>query len=114
MLDNLQKQSSDLFTDLSETEQESISGGFTYPAFGLSNIFLQRTEIASFANNSSNYSDGIRSFSSRQESGYSLSQTSFGFNIDDFSGSGGRRGRIAKRRRQYFLNMLFQMLSIFG
>ncbi|MBD2596176.1 hypothetical protein H6G74_17855 [Nostoc spongiaeforme FACHB-130] len=109
---HLEDKSSELFIDLSEKEQEPIKGGFSYPGLSLYNMFFQRTEIASFANINSTYSDGIRSFSSQQQTGYRLSQVTFGLSGGEFGG--GRRGRKARRRRQYLLNMLFELMSMFG
>jgi uncharacterized membrane protein YgcG len=118
MSENLQKQSSELFVDLSEEEQEPISGGSMYPSFGLFNMFFQRTEIASFANIDSNYSDGSRSFASKQQSGYKLSQVTVGFSGGGFSGGGGGGGFVGgigrHKSRQNLFNMFMGMLSMFG
>lgn len=118
MSENLPKQSSDLFIDLSEVEQEPVSGGFFYPSFGLFNMFFQRTEIASFANMDSNYSDGTRNMSSKQESGYKLSQVTIGISGGGVSlggGGGGFVGGIGRHKtRQNLFNMFLGILSFFG
>ncbi|MHC0065741.1 hypothetical protein ACWATR_23045 [Nostoc sp. UIC 10890] len=83
MSNDIKYQKCELFLDLSEQEQEIVSAGslFSNPDY----FFLQRTNIETFAINESNISDGDSSFSSKQETGYSLSQTTIGF-----SGQGGR------------------------
>jgi len=119
MSDDIQNQSVELFFDLSEEEQEPVSGGFLTPGFGIFNMFFQRTEIASFANIESNYSDGIRNMSSKQESGYKLSQVTIGFSGGGITSGGGNGGGFVGgignfRARQNFMNMFFGLLSFFG
>jgi hypothetical protein len=71
MSNDIKRQNLQLFMDLSEEEQEVVSAGNSF--------LLQKTDIETFAINESNISDGDYSFSTKQETGYALSQTTIGF-----------------------------------
>lgn len=76
---------SDLLVDLSEKEQEIATGG---RSSSLYDFVIKKTDIVTFANNENNVSDGVNNISSKQQTGYSLSEVTFGFN---FSGLRGRK-----------------------
>ncbi len=76
---------SDLLVDLSEKEQEIATGG---RSSSLYDFVIKKTDIVTFANNENNFSDGVNNVSSKQQTGYSLSEVTFGFN---FSGLRGRK-----------------------
>jgi hypothetical protein len=78
MSDHIEPQDYELFTELSEQEQETVTGGY--------DIFIQKKDIANFATNEVDASDGIRNISSRQQTGYMLSQITIGFNLDTLFG----------------------------
>ena len=94
---------SELITELSENEQQTLTGGRTFD-----NFFFQRTNINSFASNDLNISSGNSSLSSSQRSGYSFSQITLGFS--SLLG-GGRRRRSSQARFGNFLSFLFSMFS---
>ncbi|BAZ21390.1 hypothetical protein NIES4073_22680 [Kalymmatonema gypsitolerans NIES-4073] len=107
MRKQIEPKNSELFLDLSEEKQEIVTGGGS-SSIGLYNFVLQMTNIRTFANSEATFSDGSSSTSYKQETGYMLSQLTFGF-----SGGGGRRGRKSKNLGGgSFLNMLFGLLSL--
>jgi hypothetical protein len=107
MSNNLERKNFELFVGLSEEDQETVTGGGR-SSIGLYDFVIQMTNIRTFANSETTYSDGIHSGSSRQQTGYMLSELSFGFN-----GGGGRRQRKSKGLGGgSFLNMLFGLLSL--
>ncbi len=110
MSNHIKLKNSELFTDLPLEEQEAVSGGrSSYSALdNMYDLLFQSTQIETFSNSEANASDGIHSFSSRQQTGYRLSQFSFGF-----GGGGRRRGRRSSRSSRGFLNMLFGLMSLF-
>lgn len=79
MSDNNQFNHPDLFRDLSELEQEKITAGENINVPGESSVFLQKTDIQSYAENNMN----LTSFGdlSTQKTGYRFSQITFGANI---------------------------------
>ncbi len=85
MSNDIKRQKPELFLDLSEEEQEVVSAGSLFSSLNTDGIFLQKTNIETFAINESSVSDGDYSFSTKQETGYALSQTTIGF-----SGQGSR------------------------
>lgn len=85
MADDNKLTQSDLFTELSESEQETVSGGFDF--------FLQREDTNSFASNEYNISNGDTRLSSRQLTGYNSSKITFGFNMNSVFGDSMRRMR---------------------
>jgi hypothetical protein len=98
---------SEIITELSDKEQEILTGGRA-SSFGFDNFFFQRTDINSFASNDLNISSGNSSLSSSQRSGYSFSQITLGFSS---LFGGGRRRRGSQARLGNFLSFLF---SLFG
>ncbi|MDM9382740.1 hypothetical protein QUB80_18775 [Chlorogloeopsis sp. ULAP01] len=92
---------SDLFTDLSEQEQEIATGGYSF--------FIQKTDINSFANDESSLSDGSVSFSSKKSAAYNLSQVTFGFDLNSLLGE----GTISRVRRYGLspLNLIYRLLA---
>jgi hypothetical protein len=92
---------SEFITELSESEQETLTGGRDL-------LFFQRTNINSFASNDLNISSGNNSLSSSQRSGYSFSQITLGFS-SLFGGGRRRRGSQAR-----FGNLFSFLFSIFG
>jgi hypothetical protein len=82
---------SEIFVELSEEEQEITIGG---RSSSLYDFVIKKTDIVTFANHENNFSDGVHNISSKQQTGYSLSEVTFGFN---FSGL---------RRRKYGLSGL--------
>ncbi|NWF57970.1 MAG: hypothetical protein HXY43_01270 [Fischerella sp.] len=85
MADDNKLTQSDLFTELSESEQETVSGGFDF--------VIQRHDINSFASNEFNVDENQRSISSKQTSAYNSSLISFGFNMNSVFGDSMRRMR---------------------
>ncbi|MGF1935723.1 MAG: hypothetical protein RM347_015265 [Nostoc sp. ChiQUE02] len=90
MSNDIKNQNAELFIDLSEEDQEVVSAGSLFSSLNNDGFFVQRTNIETFAINESNISDGDYSFSTKQETGYALSQTTIGF-----SGQGGRRSSLS-------------------
>ncbi|MDZ8053119.1 MAG: CTB family bacteriocin [Aulosira sp. ZfuVER01] len=74
MSNYIEPRNSELFIELSEQQQEAAAGGLDF--------VFQQTNIASFASNEINISDGISSISYKNQSGYTLSQTTIGFHLD--------------------------------
>ncbi|ARV61035.1 hypothetical protein BZZ01_22570 [Nostocales cyanobacterium HT-58-2] len=108
MSNHIELKNSALFIELSEEEQEIVTGGGS-SSMGLYDFVLQMTNINTFSNSEATFSDGGSSSSYRYQTGYTLSQLSFGFN------SGGRRRRKSKSLGNgSFLNMLFGLLSLFS
>ncbi|MBF2065101.1 MAG: hypothetical protein IGS39_11870 [Calothrix sp. C42_A2020_038] len=98
---------SKFITELSENEQETLTGGRA-SSFGFDNFFFQRTDINSFASNDLNISSGNNNLSSSQRSGYSLSRITLGFSS---LFGGGRRRRSSQAKFGNFLSFLFSMFS---
>jgi hypothetical protein len=101
--------SDNLFIELSEAEQEVVTGGN-----GMPDLFIQRTDIATFGSNDTNISDGNRNYSSKSRTGYTMSQLTIG--ISGLFGGGGSR---ARRRRSSWggedvLQMLLSLFSYFS
>jgi hypothetical protein len=76
MSEDIKTPKSELFYDLSEQEQESVVGGISYYS-----LDIQKTDIYSYALNETNFSDGNKNFSTKQQTGYLLSQITIGLNI---------------------------------
>ncbi|KOP27424.1 hypothetical protein AMR41_05360 [Hapalosiphon sp. MRB220] len=74
---------SDLLVDLSEKEQEIATGG---RSSSLYDFVIKKTDIVTFANNENNFSDGGNNISSKQQTGYALSEVTFGFNFKALRG----------------------------
>jgi hypothetical protein len=109
MSDHIKIENSDLFINVSEKEQESISGGrssFASP-FGMFYMFYQNTNIYSRASNDINISQGNLGISSRNEDEYQFSQTTFVI-ASLFGGGGSRRNK--RRRGSSLLAKIFSFL----
>ncbi|WP_414586835.1 hypothetical protein [Scytonema sp. PCC 10023] len=106
------QKNSELFTDVSEQEQEAMCGGRSSSSLNLYDLVIQMTNIRSFASSEATFSDGTSSGSSRQQSGYTLSQLSFGFSGGGFNGGGRRKRKSKSLGGADFLNMLFGLLSV--
>ncbi|MBD2252084.1 hypothetical protein [Nostoc parmelioides] len=81
MSNHINPEKFELFTELSKEQQQSIYGGNLLDSFGLYDFFFQKKDVASFANNIINFKDGQTSFDNKQETGYLMSQISFGFRL---------------------------------
>jgi hypothetical protein len=101
MSNHIEPNNSELFLELSEQEQETVSGGY--------DVFLQKTDIATFANHEANYSDGVNSTSSKSQTGYTLSQFTIGFNLDSLFGGTNSVRRSGLSR----LTLLYRLLLSF-
>jgi hypothetical protein len=98
MSDHIKTKKSDLFINLSEKEQESISGGRSSSPFEMFYMFYQNTNIYSRASSDINISQGNLGISSRNEAEYQFSQTTFILS-SLFGGGGGGGSRRNNRRR---------------
>jgi hypothetical protein len=99
---------SDLFADVPFVEQEITSGGRASSLASAYDFFFDKTDVVTFANNESNFSDGSRTGSSKSSTGYKMSRFSFGF-------GGRKRGRGRKSAGfggSDFLNMLFALMNM--
>jgi hypothetical protein len=95
---------SSLLQELSEVEQESLTGGLS-TELGLDNFFFQKTDIRTFGSSDVNISGNGSSGSSSQRTGYSFSQITIGFN-SLFRSFGGRRSRGRGGVSRNFLSFL--------
>ncbi|MBN3883099.1 MAG: hypothetical protein V7K64_07210 [Nostoc sp.] len=105
MSNNIKHQNTELFIDLSEEDQEIVSAGSLFSSLNSDGFFVQRTNIETFATNESNISDGNYSFSTKQETGYALSQTTIGFSGN--SGQGGRRSSLSFCDKLFLIFLLW-------
>ncbi|BAZ50657.1 hypothetical protein NIES4103_32740 [Nostoc sp. NIES-4103] len=107
MSSHIKPEIDELFLDVSEQQQETISGGRSrYSGLNLYNLYFQKTDIETFANSAINVSGSNGSISSLQQTGYRFSQITFGLSL------GGRgRGRRSSRRSSLF-DMLFSIISL--
>ncbi|QSV62414.1 MAG: hypothetical protein HEQ26_06265 [Dolichospermum sp. DL01] len=106
MSDNITIKNSNLFINLSEKEQESVSGGRSSSPFEMFYMFYQNTNIYSRASNDVNISQGNLGISSRNEAEYQFSQTTFILS-SLFGGGGGGSRRNKRRRGNSFLSRIF-------
>ena len=107
MSDHIETKKSDLFINLSEKEQESISGGRSSSPFEMFDIFYQTTNIYSRGSNEVNISQGNLSGSARNETEYQFSQTTF--ILSSLFGGGGGRRRNRRKRGNSFLASIFNL-----
>jgi hypothetical protein len=110
MSDHIKTKKSDLFINLSEKEQESISGGRSSSPFEMFYMFYQNTNIYSRASSDINISQGNLGISSRNEAEYQFSQTTFILS-SLFGGGGGGGSRRNNRRRGG--NLFAKLFSFF-
>ncbi|MBD2390433.1 hypothetical protein RI030_04580 [Aphanizomenon flos-aquae NRERC-008] len=97
MSEKITTKNSDLFIDISEKEQESVSGGGLSSPFGMSYMFFQTTDIYSRGMSEVNISQGNSSGFVRNEAEYRFSQTTLV--IASLFGGGGGGSRRNNRRR---------------
>jgi hypothetical protein len=81
MSHHINRENSELFIDLSGQEQEAASGGSSPYPLDIYDFYFHKKDVVSFANIESNISNGDISVSSKQQSGYMLSELSFGFSL---------------------------------
>jgi len=107
MSDHIKTKKSDLFINLSEKEQESVSGGISSFAspFGMFYMFYQNTNIYTRGSSEVNISQGNLSGSARNETEYQFSQTTF--ILSSLFGGGGGNRRNKRRRGNSFLSRIF-------
>jgi len=92
MSDNLKSKDSEFLTQLSDKEQENVTGGFDIGNLGF--FFFQQTDIESFADRQTDISAGKGvSGSSSSRAGYRFSQTTLAFGSFFGFGRGRRRNR---------------------
>ncbi|MBO1046331.1 MAG: hypothetical protein HEQ10_00555 [Dolichospermum sp. DEX182a] len=97
MSDHIKTENSNLFINLSEKQQESISGGRSSSPFEMFYMFYQNTNIYSRASSDINISQGNLGISLKNEAEYRFSQTTF--ILSSLFGGGGGGGRRSNRRR---------------
>jgi hypothetical protein len=106
MHDHIKSNETKLFIQLSEQEQETVSGGCSNNLpFGM--FLYQQRDILSYANSETKFSTNDGQFSHNQTSLYSLSETTFLFS-PLFGGGGGRR-RNRSRKGNSFLASIFNL-----
>ncbi|WP_051289481.1 hypothetical protein [Dolichospermum circinale] len=106
MSDHIEIENSDLFINLSEKEQESISGGRSSSLpLEMSYMFYQNTNIYTRGSNEMNISQGDSSGYVRNETEYQFSQTTF--ILSSLFGGGGGRRRNRRKRGNSFLASIF-------
>lgn len=92
MRNDIAPKNSELLIELSEQEQEVVSGGRSRSSFELRDLFFQKTNIRSSAN--SGFSTSLNGTSFSDQSGYTYSQTTL--SIGSFllgNRRGGRKSR---------------------
>ncbi|MDB9448389.1 hypothetical protein [Dolichospermum circinale] len=97
MSDHIETKKSDLFINLSEKEQECVSGGRSSSPFEMFYMFYQNTNIYTRGSSEVNISQGNLSGSARNETEYQFSQTTF--ILSSLFGGGGGGSRRNNRRR---------------
>jgi hypothetical protein len=107
MSDHIETENSDLFINLSEKEQESISGGGSSSPLEMSYMLYQTTKIYTRASNEMNISQGNSSGYVRNETEYQFSQTTF--ILSSLFGGGGGRRRNRSRKGNSFLASIFNL-----
>jgi hypothetical protein len=109
MSNHIKTKNSNLFINLSEKQQESVSGGissFTSP-FEMFYMFYQNTNIYTRGSSEVNISQGNLSGSARNETEYQFSQTTF--ILSSLFGGGGGRRRNRRRKGNSFLASIFNL-----
>ena len=106
MSDHIETENSDLFINLSEKEQESISGGGSSSSpLEVSYMFYQNTNISTRGMSEMNVPQGNSSGYVRNETEYQFSQTTF--ILSSLFGGGGGRRRNRRKRGNSFLASIF-------
>ena len=106
MSNHIKTKNSNLFINLSEKQQESVSGGissFTSP-FEMFYMFYQNTNIYTRGSSEVNISQGNLSGSARNETEYQFSQTTFILS-SLFGGGGGSRRNNRRRGGSLFAKL---------
>lgn len=111
MSDHIETENSDLFINLSEKEQESISGGGSSSPLEMSYMLYQTTKIYTRASNEMNISQGNSSGYVRNETEYQFSQTTF--ILSSLFGGGGGRRRNRSRKGNSFLASIASIFNLF-
>ncbi|MBK1990273.1 hypothetical protein A0J48_022560 [Sphaerospermopsis aphanizomenoides BCCUSP55] len=102
MSKHIKEINSELFHNLSEQEQESVSGGYSrYP------FLLQLTKITSLARNEISFSATSGNTSIKQDSAYTSTELVIGI---DSSFLGGSRGQRRNRSLNSLLRLLYRLL----
>lgn len=96
------KDNSELFTELSGEEQEIIVGGSSSP--GLYDFLFQMTRINTFANTQTTVTSGNSSITSKEQTGYSLTQITLGL------GNGQKHIFKNKFAEDFFYQMMYFFL----
>ncbi|GCL43026.1 hypothetical protein [Dolichospermum planctonicum] len=108
MSDHIEIENSDLFINLSEKEQESISGGGSSSSpLERFDIFYQNINISTRGMSEMNVSQGNSSGYVRNETEYQFSQTTF--ILSSLFGRGGGRRRNRSRKGNSFLASIFNL-----
>lgn len=102
MSDHTEPEDSEFLTELSDQEQETVTGGFDLGGFNF--FFFQTTDITSFAERQSNASGngGNVSGSTSANAGYRFSQTTLAFS----SFGRGRRRSLPPMFITHILNLI--------
>jgi hypothetical protein len=78
MSQKINTQNTPLFQNLSDKEQETVTGGNSHHS-PMGVIFYQEQQLLSYANTETNFSDGVNQFSHSETALYSLSNKRFLF-----------------------------------
>ena len=105
MSNHIKTKNSSLFINLSEKEQECVSGGRSSSPFEMFYMFYQNTNIYTRGSSEVNISQGNLSGSARNETEYQFSQTTF--ILSSLFGGGGGRRRNRRKRGNSFLASIF-------
>ncbi|BAZ85580.1 hypothetical protein [Dolichospermum compactum] len=105
MSNHIKTKKSDLFINLSEKQQESVSGGRSSSPFEMFYMFYQNTNVYTRGSSEMSISQGNLSGTSRNETEYQFSQTTF--ILSSLFGGGGGSRRNKRRRGNSFLSRIF-------
>lgn len=104
MSDNIESKNPEFLSDLSDQEQENVTGGFNIGKLGF--FFFQQTDIESLAERQTSISAGNGvSGASASRAGYRFSQTTLAFGSFMFGGMGRLGSRGYSRLNRYLLNL---------
>ncbi|MBW4627908.1 MAG: CTB family bacteriocin [Brasilonema octagenarum HA4186-MV1] len=107
MSNDITSKNCELLTELSEQEQEVVSGGRSRSSFELRDFFFQRTNVRSFANSGFNALQSGASLS--DQSGYMYSQTTLAIG-SLFMGSGRSRRSRGLSGNNFLSFLLYTLL----
>jgi hypothetical protein len=109
MSDHIKTKKSDLFINLSEKKQQSVSGGRSSSSHSeMFYIFYQNTNIFTKGSSEMSVSQGNLSGNSRNETEYQFSQTTF--ILSSLFGGGGGSRRNNPRQGNSLLSIIFGFL----